>query len=870
MVIAAPDAANSVAAPSTFTPTVSGTLRLRYESLNEGRFYAYSYVDLSTHALSVTFDDGSGPTALSDLLDGRFEFRRRVVGSFGFRGYYWDTYWSRTRPSWVTTYSKRTEGIDEYDAEPTFDLGEVEAGVPFTLGIDYVEPDDGTHPLTLSQTAATDTSFVLYGRYYAGGSPIGTPTRQVTVTLEVVPLGGRVVLVPRGCGEVAGAAKSSACPSPTPVAQDTVFVRGSLEVIVEAESEPDSLVTLTADTPHGRLVQIAEGDTTDVAGPIPFGDLADSKLLFLADGTWPDSTATVQIKGTLSGDSLDVATIVIPTPELRLLRQNDVPLDSTEIPFSPNRSIIALCDCIMVSKVRPDQLSPLNLGFESTYKGTPYDDYDPDTVRPELTGIADSVSVGFAIEVFRAGSRVPIPVDGKEIASGVASVNYVDTYRAIGETQRDSSVSYRGTRHVRFVSNSRPLSAPFGAGLYDDEWPNTIRVELGDVVRTRVVIGSDTLGKPLEVRVGRPPDETDGIQKLYYDERTADVVWYTADTLTTAPRPVTPETATARMNEDWAQAAVRFEVANQTTYSDAILQNVIGVELRSAVRAAGQVTAADTLEAQFVRTRSAGPDTVAVELTVAAGQSLLDVANKWAAQIATALGFPPTDARVVSGESYRESEGLVRSAGRSEQLLIVLRGPNPMYLASGVTGRQTVISQELLELRRLRVHHLGALAALIDDGVPQTIDVIPVRNGSMFTGTPPASGPGPDVSTVQNSRLLGKGLSDRPIPDPAVDLASRNVIFAVQSAVDERDDNPFVLGHEMGHVLDILHTDQDPQFPPGSSSLAVPVLPADTNLMKTPLDGVESLDGQKRLRPHQAQLVRQRDSSALSPVRILR
>lgn len=191
----APPAKTASASASTFTSAVSGTLRVRYVGLNEGTygFQSRQYVDLTTHALRSSFNGQPS----SDLLSGRFEWRRRMVATFGFQGSYYDATYAQTQPPFVFTSSRRTEGYDRYEADPVFELGSVEAGVPFTLSLTYATPAAGEFPLTLTErtpppvlaraTAGATGKYEIDGEYQDCCSPAGTPLRLLRVVVEVVP-----------------------------------------------------------------------------------------------------------------------------------------------------------------------------------------------------------------------------------------------------------------------------------------------------------------------------------------------------------------------------------------------------------------------------------------------------------------------------------------------------------------------------------------------------------------------------------------------------------------------------------------------------------------------------------------------------------
>lgn len=761
LTVSALDAANSVAAPSTFTPTVSGTLRLRYESLNEGRFYAYSYVDLTTHALNVTFDDGSGATSLSDLLDGRFGFRRRLVGSFGFRGYYWDTYWAQTRPSWVYTYTKRTEGIDEYEAEPTFDLGEVEAGVPFTLGIDYAEPDGGTHPLTLTELVVQDTAYALKGRYYAGGSPIGTPSRQITVTIEVVRPSGRVLVGGSTCstGPVGFAASASpeggTCSTRPPAPTDTLLVTQSSAVTLEVEAEADDPVDLNVDTPLGRLVQIADSDTTDVEGSIPFAALEEAPVFFLADGEWPDSTTAVPIEVTVGGKSLEGASVLVLAPELWALYPNDARIPTASVDL--NGSVL------MVSREVTNQALPPSTPFSS---GLPSVDHG--TFRPQLARVPASAKVAFEAFVTRGGSAVPQSSTGQE---GVDLTPVASLDSSVAGVLPDLGPTHRARRLVRLVSNARPpeVQGPAPAGLYDDEVQGfqTIRVEIGDRVHL-VALESGAHRDTVSFDVALPP----GSPELNSSRR-LDINFITPSGLSTSSNPAE---AVRRLGEDWAQAAIDPGLVGQQAPTP-VTRNAL------VFSAPGDTVAVDG-GVRVAAIRAAG-DTVRVDISVAAGDSIAVAARRIATELRA--HFPNVRTTLHSDFSLPTPTSSTYSVRTMEWIVVIEPGANAVtrvLSATDTTGIAT--SNPFIDYNVVDVPdqftHLEIIGLNHKDGSDRSVDVIALPNGALARAYARAGGYGASWSYYQPG--------------------SRATVFIESDGVNGDDSSlPTTFGHEVGHVL---------------------------------------------------------------------
>ena len=116
------------------------------------------------------------------------------------------------------------------------------------------------------------------------------------------------------------------------------------------------------------------------------------------------------------------------------------------------------------------------------------------------------------------------------------------------------------------------------------------------------------------------------------------------------------------------------------------------------------------------------------------------------------------------------------------------------YSAGRVRARSVVVNTS----QALSLAGLGAAAAALQDDDPTTVDVIALPKSVLRGGSLP------------QTATLGMGFDDSRAGSPLYnvlfvgELNEEDVIpggFRVFSAVDAYDDFPFVVGHELGHVL---------------------------------------------------------------------
>ena len=95
------------------------------------------------------------------------------------------------------------------------------------------------------------------------------------------------------------------------VDRDAVLVTESARVTVGGVTDPDAVVTLSAETPYGRLVRVASGDTTAISGPLAWSEIERSEVLFVADGAWPEADVKVTVRATDEDGTTSAASFVL-------------------------------------------------------------------------------------------------------------------------------------------------------------------------------------------------------------------------------------------------------------------------------------------------------------------------------------------------------------------------------------------------------------------------------------------------------------------------------------------------------------------------------------------------------------------------------
>lgn len=422
---------------------------------------------------------------------------------------------------------------------------------------------------------------------------------------------------------------------------------------------------------------------------------------------------------------------------------------------------------LMVSKA----VTTENLPDAATFVGPPGADPDPATFRLQMTALPPGSDVKFKLEVLRD-------------AQGVV---YTHTFDAIEGTLENGTLAYRMDEHIRFVSNAPPGSAPSGA-VYDDEYRGhqTIRAELGDLVRATLILDGEETDIDTELPVGRPPSEV-GPNAI----RTAEINFMTLDGVNSAP-----QTIVDRMSEDWAQAAVRFDLAGQSTITP--VENALTVE-GPAVSDSGMVSV--EVNGQLV--------VVEVLPNQKAALIAYNVASAIADSTGLSTSLPPHPDQVPPGNFDR-------------WLVIVDKGQNVTFENWSDTFANLDFNPTVLNYTMPVNETEGNVLGLnFKDDDDQTIDLFA-------------------ASEVPGDTLGFAGYDD--IADALPGLV--NTIVIGEASADQFDDYPTVAGHEVGHVLFNKDFPGDDPNNDGHSTTS-------TNLMYPVASQKETYSATKRLTPYQ-------------------
>ncbi len=671
-------------------------------------------------------------------------------------------------------------------AETRLDVGRVEPGDVIVVeylrdGVLYGPPFSATYP---DDMIAWD--------FYGGG---GVPRAEGAVRDRQSAGGGGTGSGALGDGAGIGGFFVDFLESSTlelKADRDSILVTEAARLTVEGVTDPDAEITLTSATPYGRLVRVASGDTTAVAGPLAWSEIEGSEILFVADGKWPKVDAAVQVKGTLSDGSSGTTTLAVLAPKVRFVRQDDA--------LIPTPSEDTANACVRVSKFKTDVELPGSVGFDSPYAAgqSRAGNGDPDTFRPQVMGVATGRTVEFRIEVERGGATVGsatvAAVEGVQTTSGGASV-----------------VTYRASKHLRLVSNAPPPSGRPSGSRYDDEHAGdqTLRVELSDVVRAYLVVDGKDTGGLFELPVGRP-----GSESGRNAARTGRLVWHTFNRVNSDPAFVRD-----RVSEDWAQASIQFEnIGAGDSFSSAVDDNLILVEFGRSERRSGRTSSAGSLTAT-VAVGGASPQTLT--LTYAEDLTLLGVVAVLRQQIADQLGLSALNIHFQSAVTLDESKAELARLNAVDRFFLAI-APGQNITVSNVRGDRAVrLRTQSFNYNSLAFHEVAAVGRNVGDGDDETIDVVVLPNGSLRGAT------------------VGREVKGKGIPK-SFDTAGGvpNTMYLSEDGADGSDEFPMVAGHELGHVLlEVGHND------PGSKNPFGPI-----ELMSGRVtDRVEDLSSAKRL-----------------------
>lgn len=581
----------------------------------------------------------------------------------------------------------------------------------------------------------------------------------------------------------------------------------------------------------GRVVQVVGGDTVAVplGQPVPFATLQPEGSLggyplFYDGSTATDSsvfwlTVRTRVNDVPQSEREELMGVLAatcspgegargtscPATTVRLLAQNDEPVTG---------------GYVMVSKVRPDWLLPATSGFVSAHRGTPFEgnalpdstggNYDPHTYRAEITGVSDSLQQRSADLRFRY------------------TINSARAYEFPGAVA--SGDTLRSVHLVRLVSNGRPASGtaplcspwpdpsatlqiPGGACQYDDEIASdhTIRVRLGDRLRVTAYVAAsggtpaDTLGS-VTLPVGQPASE-DGDDAI----RRVRMRWYQYTSTGYTSPAVLPDTAAARMSEDWAQASIVFERVGsvQTFSADSLL-----TAARLSVPASGAL-GRDTLLV------SIPPFADTLRVPVATGESTGDIAQ----HVAEALS-------ALVGQVVYVSGGVDQAGNPIQYIAFSHRRAGALLVQSPLSVVRILDAVETLENAGAGSKAATAAGVAVSDTTLSVIHTVAVPRLAIQQG---------------DSASFRVGYAPRNTPTPLL-------LSMPEVAVGNDNNHPHVLAHEAGHLLFVL----DMAGQPGGSECGTDPdqllshHPAPTNLMHCVTMGQGELTGgPKRLTPAQ-------------------
>ena len=576
----------------------------------------------------------------------------------------------------------------------------------------------------------------------------------------------------------------------------------------------------------------------ETAGFLRVDVLAEADAYWDVDGTVTGRGTAIVLGGANGGggedDEEDTASGSLGLPVV-MLRQDDTQVSVLPDPY------------VMVSKVRPDWLLPTaRVAFRSPFAGhRPFENdlaqpdtavhFDPDTYRPELLGVPDSlVSQGDRIEfVLRVvpGLLGKGLDGGSELRARGAAKAPAAAHRAGSVVGPGSAGAYRARadQFVRFVSNGRPASGaasscspwpPPDAGMesdggacrYDDEvaGDQTILVRLLDTVRVTALYNgtdgvTDTLGTATW-RVGLPGTE-DGIDAV----RRVNLVWHDyvqADgtRLTSAPAEVA-----RRVSEDFAQASISVSsIGAATTFRSDEIETVLEIEVSTPPDVPGQV------ELEVVKNDgSVVPVVVPYPAEATAETVAFLIAQELASStVGASPDFP------YPGSNDGEFWYVAVNSGLAQEVRIV---------NGGASNGVTILTQlEFLESVRLGSEAASAAGWAVADQDRSTIDALTVPRIAIQHGDP----------SDQTYAYALPGTEPR--------------LFVTEEVADGDDrEGAHVAAHEIGHLLL-----PEPFGPDGGPECADDQVdshhPAPYNLMfcEALLNG-EWEGGPKRLTPEQ-------------------
>jgi len=337
--------------------------------------------------------------------------------------------------------------------------------------------------------------------------------------------------------------------------------------------------------------------------------------------------------------------------------------------------------------------------------------------------------------------------------------------------------------------------------MYDDEYggDQTVRVELGDTVVAQLVLDGRETDYSIELPVGRPPSEQSACSIL-----TSTVNFNTSDEVELTTKPLI---TLDRMNEDYAQAGIRFELGTTASFS-----TTAGIE----------TLAVSHFGSGLARSTSINIDLV-VDADTISSFSSAQGGNRFANLIDNAVSDLNARAGRALVHSYRHWDPHVET-DNYETYVLVFSGYDSLRISEITSSSNSLLIQSpLLNYKsewNLLERHLISIENR--DSSLSTVDYFVAPNKYMRSRN------GEAVSDIYAEYLPGL----------------QNTGFIVESAANGDDRSyPFTAGHEMGHIL------MDYYFPGATQGHSSNT----ENLMfgYAALDELENLRARKRLTPEQ-------------------
>lgn len=441
-------------------------------------------------------------------------------------------------------------------------------------------------------------------------------------------------------------------------------------------------------------------------------------------------------------------------PQVRFIRQQGNPPVPTEAE-DPDNAVL------MVSK-----------------KVTTADLPEGPTIFAGDAGLSDPDSLTYRLEVDGL-----VLQSGQELAfrlrvEGSTSNDF--TYGSVVDPEDETR--FRSDAYIRLVSNGPPATgAEPGSEVYDDQvrGDQTVLVRLGDTVTAEVLVDEEVVAQT-QLPVGRPPAE-DGVWAI----RTAHLRFHT-QAGTSPPMNTAPQIMTERASEDWAQAGIRFSNTYEGTFApDENALVVDGTAPNGEVASKGYITFK-------VECAPMGAPWDFVSVRVQEGQHEADIAASVAQNISMFGRFDATPLRD-NFQDFSSTERWLVVAG-CEGGDAIFTNINDGHIQDLDIYRFAYSSEEWL------YSELNLIGYNYGDGQDDTIEIFAVPDGTLG-GTDSTATYGLASSDRDRSRIPG----------------ARNALFITQSAMDGIDEHdppnkigmPFVLGHELGHILFDGHFDGD-------------------------------------------------------------